>query len=518
MRTDRIARSVCLTAALLLLVGCAAEPQQSQTQASRLDWYVNFSWFNAGWGGNHVTDTITETTGVTVDFSTPTGAGSDTLDAMIRQGDLPDLITLGWWEPQISTLIDGGYVYSLDELAETYDPDFYTVAGADQLDWYRQPDGYVYGYPSFSAGVEEAQQAANMVFVVRKDLYEALGSPDMTTPEGFADTLRRAAAQYPEVDGKPLIPFGVGEFNEYGNASLTDCLPDFLAIPPQKDGQAYDAVTDPDYQSWLKTLRELVADGTLTSDFLFDKRQQTAEKLLDGQYFCLLYQWTDVETQLKELYATHPERMYIAVDGPRNAAGDPHTLSGVGMNGWTLTFISRSCEDPAAAIKLMHYLLSEEGQNLVRYGKEGEDYQFRDGQAVLTDAAAKLFEEDYSAYVQQIGANNTYWMLQSGTNSIETGELQQIRDWVTPYTVNISAYEIAFEPGSRAAEIDEQEKLLWGQTLPQLLLAPDEAAYDEVLQNYLNQREALGWAVLQQEQTRLMQRNAQKLAQLHDGK
>ena len=518
MRTARILGSVCLAAALLLSAGCAVQTPQPAADPIQLDWYVNFSWFNAGWGGNHVTDSITESTGVTVDFSIPTGTGSDTLDAMIRQGDLPDLITLGWWEPQVSTLIDGGYVYSLDELAETYDPDFYTVAGADQLAWYRQSDGYVYGYPSFSAGVGEEQQAANMVFVVRKDLYEALGSPDMSTPEGFADTLRQAAARFPDVDGKPLIPFGVGEFNEYGNASLTDCLPDFLAIPPQKDGQAYDAVTDPDYQTWLKTLRELVADGTLTSDFFFDKRQQIAEKLMDGQYFCLLYQWTDVEAQLKALYAAHPERMYIAVDGPRNGAGDAHTLSGVGMNGWTLTFVSRSCEDPEAAMKLMHYLLSEEGQDLVRYGREGQDYWNREDGAVLTEPAARLFEEDYPAYVQQIGANNTYWMLQSGTNSIETEGLQQIRDWVTPYTVNISAYEIAFDPGSRAAEIDEQEKLLWGQTLPQLLLAPDEAAYDEVLQGYLQQRDALGWSSLQQEQTRLMQRNTQKLAQLQDGK
>ena len=517
MRTDRIARSVCLAAALLLLAGCAAQPQQAQAPVT-LDWYINFSWFNAGWGGNHVTDTITEETGVTVDYSIPTGTGSDTLDAMMRRGELPDLITLGWWEPQVSTLIDGGYVYSLDELAETYDPEFYTVAGADQLDWYRQPDGYVYGYPSFSAGVEEQQQAANMVFVVRKDLYEALGCPDMTTPEGFADTLRRAVEQFPEVNGLPLIPFGVGEFNEQGNASLTDGLPDFLAIPAQKDGIAYDAVTDPDYQTWLMTLRELVADGTLTSDFLFDKRQQISENILNGQYFCLLYQWTDAEAELKQLYQQHPERMYIAVDGPRNAAGDAHTLSGVGMNGWTVTFVSRSCKDPAAAMELIHYLLSEEGQDLVRYGREGQDYVRQDGQVVLTDTAARLFEQDYTAFVQQIGANNTYWMLQSGTNSIETEELEQIRDWATPYTINISAYEIAFEPGSRAAAIDEQAKLLWGQTLPELLLAPDEGTFQTLLQSYLQQRDALGWATLQQERSHRMQLNEQKLAQLFQGK
>ena len=36
-----------------------------------LDWYVNYSWFATPWGDNLVSETITEETGVNVNFITP---------------------------------------------------------------------------------------------------------------------------------------------------------------------------------------------------------------------------------------------------------------------------------------------------------------------------------------------------------------------------------------------------------------------------------------------------------------
>ena len=49
---------------------------------------------------------------------------------------------------------------------------------------------------------------SNQVYMVRKDMYEALGKPDMTTPEGFVNTLVAAKEKFPDVDGSPLIPLG----------------------------------------------------------------------------------------------------------------------------------------------------------------------------------------------------------------------------------------------------------------------------------------------------------------------
>src|SRR5699024_6768432 len=107
---------------------------------------------------------------------------------------------------------------------------------------------------------------SNQCFLVRKDIYEALGCPDMTTPEGFMQAVRDAAQLFPETENGPLIPIGLHEFTSTGCYSLEEILQSFLAIPYQKDGAYYDRFTDPDYIAWLKVFRQLQEEGYLTSD------------------------------------------------------------------------------------------------------------------------------------------------------------------------------------------------------------------------------------------------------------
>lgn len=85
------------------------------------------------------------------------------------------------------------------------------------------------------------------------------------------------------------------------------------------------------------------------------------------------------------------------MDGPRNAAGDPHALPGTSINGWTVTLISKNCDDPEKAIKLMSFFMSEEGQKLIMLGVEGENYTMENGKAVLTEQTKTLMESDYPA-------------------------------------------------------------------------------------------------------------------------
>nr|MCR4736268.1 extracellular solute-binding protein [Treponema sp.] len=179
----------------------------------KFDWYINFSWFARHWGDSKVSKYITEKTGVDVNFIVPAGNEAEKLNAMIAGDALPDLITLGWWEGQIPMMIDADLLYSLDELADKYDPYFYKAADPAKVGWYRQEDGHIYGYPnaSFTSTAYEkyaGKLTSNETFLVRKDMYEAIGSPDMTTPEGFLGALRAAKAKFPTVNGQSLIPFG----------------------------------------------------------------------------------------------------------------------------------------------------------------------------------------------------------------------------------------------------------------------------------------------------------------------
>ncbi|MFD1907495.1 hypothetical protein ACFSQ7_31415 [Paenibacillus rhizoplanae] len=46
---------------------------------------------------------------------------------------------------------------------------------------------------------ETSMTAANQTFLVRKDLYEEMGEPDLSTPEGFLGALQLLKDKYPRV-------------------------------------------------------------------------------------------------------------------------------------------------------------------------------------------------------------------------------------------------------------------------------------------------------------------------------
>lgn len=338
----------------------------------------------------------------------------------------------------------------------------------------------------------------------------------MTTPEGFADAVRAAAAAFPTVDGLPLIPIGAHEFTERGCDSFDIFLMNFLAVPYEKDGVFYDRYTDPEYKRWLSMFRQLGEEGLLANDIFIDKRVQMEEKAAQGRYFCMLYQRTDIADIQRLRYSRDPDSVYIAVDGPRNSSGDPYTLPGTSLNGWTVTLISKNCRRPDLAIQLMSFLMGEEGQKLIALGVEGEHYTMENGRAVLTEGTARLLREDNAAYMAQVGANDTYWMLQdnlmqSKWKPLDEPVIRQMEEWTFPYTVYTGQYDISFTPGSEAAAADARITAIHGEMLPQLLLAPTQEEFEWQWNLYVELREISGLELVLEESTRQMNEAKAKL-------
>lgn len=517
----------------LALVSCegAASPpdaeqpgwKKSAAEPVTLSWYINFSWFTSAWGEDLVAQTMTEETGVTVDFISPVGNEREKLEAMMSTESLPDLITVGHWEPQAAQMIENDLVWPLNELADQYDPYFWQVADPDRVAWYTRPDGNIYAYPNASFSPSDYEEhkniGSNQTFLVRKDIYEAIGSPDMSTPEGFISAVRLAAKQFPSVDGEPLIPIGFYEFNKDGCFSLEEILMNFLAIPYERAGEKYDRYTDPDYVTWLKTFRRLCQEGYLSQEIFVDRRAQMSEKVAKGRYFCMIYQHTDIADQQKLLYTQNPEKIYIATGGPRNAKQDPPRLPGVGIDGWTVTLISKNCPHPERAIRMMSYMMSEHGQKILYLGVEGITYDTRGENSVIRPEVLALLNSDRVSYNRDFAADNTYWMLQDsvmqlGWQQPMTEPLAQPREWTYPYTIYASQYEANFAENAEMSEIDRKIKEAWGTALPQILLAKDDADFDALFQKFLIEREALGFPQLQQEATRQMKEAKARIAAL----
>ena len=493
----------------------------------KFDWYINFSWFSRHWGDSKVSKYITKKTGVDLNFIVPAGNEAEKLNAMIAGDALPDILTLGWYEGQVSMLIDSGLVWALDELAEKYDPYFFKVSNPNKIGWYTRDDGHFYGYPNASYTPLDYEKykgkmTSNETFLVRKDLYEALGSPDMTTPEGFLQALRDAKAKFPQVGGQPLIPFGTAEFSDVGCSQLQGALSHFLAISPEQDGKYVDSnlglTENPEYVRWLAALRQAHEEGMISTDIFVDKRSQIEEKVAQGRYFCMLYQNWDMQASQNALYARDPNMVYIAVPGPKNSHGDDPVLAGGSIAGWTITMISKNCKDPARAMQLLTYFISEEGQMDTNFGIEGETYTIVDGIPTLTPEVRELDSKDKNLQETDIGVQFTYWMLMDTAWQTQWGveyapSLAQPQLWTAPYVASYAVYDgLAIPIGSDEDLIYQDIQRRWGKVLSSLIRAESKAEFDRILADFNQYKKDKGIEKVVKLQTELMNANKAKLA------
>ncbi|WP_341280828.1 extracellular solute-binding protein [Paenibacillus sp. FSL H8-0537] len=487
------------------------------------DWYINFSWFPNKWGLDDTSKYITEKTGVDINFIVPAGNEAEKMNTMIASGSLPDFITLGWYEDAVKKMIEGDMVLPLNELADQYDPYFYKVTDPAKLAWYKQEDGHIYGYPNASSSPKDYEKFGDSItstqtFLVRKDMYEAIGSPDMRTTEGFLQALAAAKAKFPDINGQPLIPLGMYDFNEKGNSSLQAYIQNFLAIPYEKDGQLYDRDTDAEYVKWLKTMRQANENGLLSKDIFIDKRPQMEEKIAQGRYFAMLYSRSDLANQQNALFANDPNSIYIAVDGPANAAQAQATLAGPSISGWTVTLISKNVKDKARAIRFLDYLISEEGQRDMFFGKQGVTWDTIDGKAQFLPNVLELLNSDRGAFDKKYGASHTFWMLMDTNLTPEWSPpavepFKQMEDWTRGKALSLSQFDQldptgASEEGIMKTKLDHE----FGKALPRLLLAKSDAEFDSLWQEYLSKRDALGFGTVQAYKQKKYEENVAKLA------
>ncbi|MFC5449200.1 type 2 periplasmic-binding domain-containing protein [Paenibacillus aestuarii] len=489
------------------------------------DWYINFDWFNSKWGGNVVSDYITKKTGVSLNFIVPAGDASEKLNTMMAAKSLPDFITLGWYEDAVQKMIKGDLVLPLNELADQYDPYFFKVADPAKLSWYTQDNGNVYGYPNASSSPADYQKyghlfTSNQTFVVRKDMYEALGKPDMSTPEGFLGALKAAKEKFPEVDGQPLIPIGLHEFTETGNYSLDAYLQNFLAIPQQKNGKLYDRRTDPTYLKWLKMFRQANEDGLMPTDVYIDeKRLEKDEKISQGRYFAMLYQWSDFSEINQALYQKDPNKVYIAIDGPANDAHDAPTLAGNGVSGWTVTLISKNVKDKKRAIAFLSYLLSEEGNKDLYLGEKGVTYDTIDGKDQFLPEVMHLLNTNRKAFDSKYGGSYMYWMLMDTNMNLawmtgmDAEPAKQIANWTRGKTISMTEFDnLDPDPTTKEGIAEGQNERIWAETLPKLLMSKSDAEFDQLFTEFKNRLTADSeYAAIVASRQAAYERNVQKL-------
>ena len=88
---------------------------------------------------------------------------------------------------------------------------------------------------------------------------------------------------------------------------------------------------------------------------------------------------------------------------------------------------------------------------------------------------------------------------------------QQLLVWACKYTVYNGQYDVSLSTSPEIAAMDEKCTKLWSETLPKLLLASNEAQFDEIFEEFVGKRNAMGYQEVLKQKTVLMNAAKEKM-------
>jgi putative aldouronate transport system substrate-binding protein len=480
---------------------------------TKLTWYVNAEWWNTDYGNDTVTKKIKEDLKLDIEFK----SGDDTkLNTYFAGDEMPDIITI-FGGNSSTALKANSWALSLQDLADKYDPYFYKVAKDQSISWYKLSDGKTYGYPSFSNTQEDYDSGlipGNDAFIIREDIYTAIGEPEMSTPDEFLSALKMIKEKYPDI-----TPFGFRGFGDNGDTgSLGKTLQDYLGVDiSTEDNTFYNRNLDEDYLSWIKVINEAYKLGLISEDNFSDDNTIFEEKVASGKYATMLISGTaQLASTLQKNITQDSSKKYIAVDGP--STSKEAALTQTGLSGWSVTYISKSCKDPQKAIQLFTYLLDEPGQFLCNYGIEGETYEINaEGKAELIPEIKELATENPDEYKTQYRLGE-FWFFGNDGFKLKNGALvvadsiSQMVEWadgkVKPQFI---IENIDPDQGTAEARNLTNINVNWATTLASLLRAKDDAEFDGIVAAYEKFLEENDFEAIVEVRNEKMMENLEKL-------
>ena len=346
--------------------------EASAGDAVKLDLYIDFTWYPTDSWSGIIPETLTEKGGVAFDVTR--SADDSQLGLMIASGDLPDVI---FTSNEIDRLCDSGLCYSYDELIEQYgvdwEPSVERVAIAKTHNANPEDDHFYTILQNYNTN-EEWAKAKGVVpslscVYYRKDIWEKLGSPEMETMEDLINVCKMVQEQYPDMipvnAGNPtwrLSPFAC--WNGAGNEFIYE---------DETSGKVAFADTTSQFYDYLKYANRLYREGFYPEENLAITNEDDAkQQAINGK--CFIYEWNSRPTQLVQLNTATQANVEGAEWAAMPIPDEARTIVRANA-GWSGMFISKKCKDPEAAIRMIAYMNSEEGQHLALWGREGIEYE-----------------------------------------------------------------------------------------------------------------------------------------------
>lgn len=316
--------------------------------------------------GKMIQKEIEKRTGITVDFQAYSGATyQEKLRVTVGSGKLPDIFH-GLKTPELNEIGKLNGVVAINDYADML-PNFSRLY-VEENPWvfssYGDENGKIYSWPIYNMN-----RAVNHGMMYRKDIFEKNGIPEYTDTESFYQALKQLKEIYP--DSYPWasktkenifkdLSYGWG----IGGAS-------YPAAYDEASGQWKFAPVQPEHKEMLDFFKKLYNEGLLDPEFLTDTSDSWTSKMTTDKSF-VTFDWIGrldlFYNQVKDSYPTYDLRY----GNPIGPTGNNRSLPLIENFGIAVA----NNENKEVALKLLDYLTSPSGAELVTLGVEGETFNF----------------------------------------------------------------------------------------------------------------------------------------------
>ena len=372
--------------------------------AAEVEMFLDISWLpdaHAVGYNSRIGRAIMEATGVKLVITKAKTGDSEQINLLLASDDLPDMVCVEFSHPIFGALRESDRVADLMPLIKDYAPELYDTMGEGYWNFYTSDTGInnYYANCAFSPKSGEKYCAYGgwcPGLFVREDIWSAMGEPDITSPDKLKDHLIDVKDRYPDV--KPIM---FGSSDTLGlTASCYDLgffksafgIEMYYETP---DGKITAGFNHPEYGNFLAWVNGMYRDGFYTREDIAGNAEARKSWTEQGN----LYMYAnDNVPNVQYPPAGNPDVKYTTA--PVFSTFKATQQTGIF---WCATFISSKCKDPSAAIRLMSYCASQEGDRLIAWGEEGIDWEWNaNGVPVYTDYYKESNAESVTQYDYQM--------------------------------------------------------------------------------------------------------------------
>lgn len=441
-----------------------AYPLLAEQSTELTVWQAFTNTYITSMNDSYFIDYLEEATNVRLKFHEASTADAPTaFTLMINSGDYTDIIRPGANEYPggPDKAVEDGIYIDLADLIDVYAPHYKALREGNK-DFYRQSvtdAGHLWSLYT----VSEPAEYPWMGMALRSDILDKHGLP---LPVTLADWETAMQVYVDEGIKYPLLfdITGISYNSEF--LSAYNIGKEFY----NKDGKIQFGYVQPEFKDYLTMMNDWFNRGYLDKDFTSHGVNfaifggDPFMYLMNGDAAAGLLPWGFTANAKAIDGSTLIEGFYLAaVSAPKMNAGDTIKFRFTSYEAKTPNAVSSACKDPVLAVRLMDYLCSEEGANLVNFGREGLSYTMVDGKPRYTDL---ILHSDTGFLPRDVAFKYSWddgiglcdfkrlWQTYEGTPAERA--LEAYNTW------NIDSNEYQLPPITRTAQEGEEFSALFG--------------------------------------------------------